>query len=73
MYLFILVSYVHLAFSKFISNNLFAEIPGYINDPYERMYSICNMGNSKKNIEVLHDTTNPIEYCIEVADNQKPM
>lgn len=58
---------------KFISNNLFAEIPGYISDPYERMYSICNMGNSKKNVEVLHDTSNPIEYCIEVADNQKPM
>jgi hypothetical protein len=30
------------------------------------------MGNSKKNVEVLHDTTNPIEYCIEVGDNQKP-
>lgn len=57
---------------KFISNNLFAEISGYIDDPYERMYSICNMGNSKKNVEVLHDTSNPIEYCIEVGDNQKP-
>lgn len=58
---------------NFISNNLFAEIPGYIQDPYERMYSICNMGNSKKNISVLHDITNPLEYCIEIADNQKPM
>lgn len=58
---------------KFISNNVFAEIDGYVENPYERMYSICNMGNSKKNVEVLHDTNNPIEYCIEVADNQKPM
>jgi hypothetical protein len=31
------------------------------------------MGNSKKNVTVLHDTSNPIEYCVEVADNQKPM
>lgn len=58
---------------KFISNNVFAEIDGYTENPYERMYSICNMGNSKKNVEVLHDTSNPIEYCIEIADNQKPM
>lgn len=58
---------------NFISNNVFAEIPGYIKDPYSRMYSICNMGNSKKNIEVLHDMSNPLEYCIEIADNQKPM
>ncbi len=56
--------------SNFISNNLFAEIDGYIDNPYERMYSICNMGNSKKNSEVLHDTENPLEYCVEVADNQ---
>ena len=65
--------------NNFISNNVFAEIDGYVTDDpettglYPRMYSICNMGNSKKNVEVLHDTTNPIEYCIEVADNQKPM
>ena len=58
---------------KFISNNVFAEIEGYTSNPYDRMYSICNMGNSKKNIEVLHDISNPIEYCVEVADNQKPM
>ena len=58
---------------KYISNNLFAEIEGYVDNPYDRMYSICNMGNSKKNIEVLHDIDNPIEYCIEIADNQKPM
>lgn len=58
--------------TKFISNNVFAEISNYINDPYARMYSICNMGNSKKNTEVFHDQTNPLEYCIEVSDNQKP-
>lgn len=64
---------------NFIKNNVFAEIPGYVGTTkettglYPRMYSICNMGNSKKNVTVLHDTTNPIEYCVEVADNQKPM
>ena len=57
---------------KFISNNVFAEISGYTEDPYARMYSICNMGNSKKNTEVFHDQANPLEYCIEVGDNQKP-
>jgi hypothetical protein len=28
------------------------------------------MGNSKKNTEVFHDLENPLECCIEVADNQ---
>jgi hypothetical protein len=30
------------------------------------------MGNSKDNIQVFHDTTNNLECCVEVADNQMP-
>jgi len=33
------------------------------------MYSIANMGNSKKNVHVFHDLSNPNEVCIEVNDN----
>jgi hypothetical protein len=33
------------------------------------MYSIANMGNSKKNVHVLHDTSNEKEVCIEVNNN----
>lgn len=53
-------------------NNLFGEIGGYINSPYPRFYSIGQMGNSKDNIHVFHDTSNPKECCIEVTDNQEP-
>lgn len=60
-------------------NNLFGEVTvangyttNYMENPYPKMYSLANMGNSKKNIEVFHDTTNPLECCIEVADNQEP-
>lgn len=52
------------------NNNLFGEVPGYIKDPYAKMYSLANMGNSKDNIHVFHDTSNPLECCIEVKDNQ---
>ena len=56
-------------------NNVFGEIDGYISQDmessaYYKMYSLANMGNSKDNIEVFHDTTNPKECCIEVGDNQ---
>lgn len=34
-------------------------------------YSIANMGNSKKNVHVFHDLSNPLECCIEVNDNDK--
>ena len=37
--------------------------------PYYQ-YAICNMGNSKDNIHVFHDTTNPKACCVEVTDNQ---
>lgn len=33
------------------------------------MYAICNMGNSKNNGTVFHDTSNPKECCIETKDN----
>lgn len=39
------------------------------NDTKFHMYSIANMGNSKKNVEVFHDITNPLECCIEVNNN----
>jgi len=40
------------------NNNAFVEIEGYVNKPYHRMYSICNLGNSKKNIDVFHGQGN---------------
>lgn len=52
-------------------NNLFGEIPRYMDNPYPKMYSLANMGNSKKNTEVFHDETNPLECCIEINDNQE--
>lgn len=33
------------------------------------MYSIGNMGNSKKNVHVFHDLSNPNDCCIEVGNN----
>ena len=38
-------------------------------DDKYHMYSIANMGNSKKNVHVFHDLSNPNEVCIEVNDN----
>lgn len=42
----------------------------YAEEPYFKMYSIGNMGNDKKNLNVFHDTTNPRAACVEVLDNQ---
>lgn len=53
-----------------VKNNVFKDTDGYLANPYLKLYAICNMGNSKKNIEVFHDLENPMECCIEVADNQ---
>lgn len=53
-------------------DNVFKDTSGYIDNPYYKMYSVCNMGNSKKNIEVFHDTENPLECCVENGDNQYP-
>ena len=33
------------------------------------MYSIANMGTSKKNVHIFHDLSNSNEVCIEVKDN----
>lgn len=55
--------------TSFTNNNVFKEIPGYVEKPYARLYSICNMGNSKKNTEVFHGAGNEFECCVEVADN----
>ena len=54
-----------------VDNNVFKDTPGYISNPYYKLYAVCNMGNSKKNTEVFHDEENPLECCIEVADNQQ--
>ena len=51
-------------------NNLFGETAGYISNPYPKFYSLANMGNSKDNVHVFHDLTNPLECCVEVNDNQ---
>ena len=32
-------------------------------------YGICDIGNSKKNKKVFHDTTNPLATCVEVSNN----
>ena len=61
---------------KGISNNVFAEVKAggksYLDAPYAKMYSIGQMGNSKDNTHVFHDESNPLECCVEVADNQMP-
>lgn len=54
------------------ANNLFGDTPNYMSSRYHKMYSIANMGNSKDNIHVFHDESNPKECCIEVKDNQAP-
>jgi hypothetical protein len=58
------------------TNNLFGEIKvngiSYVNDPYYKMYSLAQMGNSKDNVHVFHDQDNLIECCVEVKDNQSP-
>ena len=41
-------------------------------DDRYHLYSIGNMGNSKKNVHVFHDLSNPNEVCIENKDNTSP-
>lgn len=63
-------------------DNVFKDTLGYcdtttpdgklLTSGYYKMYSVCNMGNSKDNIEVFHDTENPYECCVENGDNQLP-
>lgn len=53
------------------AKNVFGDTVGY-DKQTPMMYSIGNMGNSKENIEVFHDLTNPLCCCIENTDNQTP-
>ena len=55
-----------------VDNNCFIDTDGYVNNPYYKMYALCNMGNSKKNTAVFHDADNPYECCVENLDNQRP-
>lgn len=50
--------------------NVFFDDANYMKAPFFKMYSIGNMGNDKKNLNVYHDLTNPRAACIEVLDNQ---
>ena len=59
------------AATEYDTRNVFEDTEGYIQNPYYKLYAVGCMGNSKDNIEVLHDITNPYECCIEVADNQE--
>ena len=45
------------------SGGLFGDTSGY------HFYGICDIGNSKKNTKVFHDTTNPLAICMEVSNN----
>lgn len=57
--------------TSYDARNVFCDTDGYIDAPFYKQYSIGNMGNSKDNLEVLHDLTNPYEVCVENADNQE--
>ena len=54
------------------ANNVFGDTLNYLKNPYFKLYSLAQMGNSKDNIHVFHDLDNPLECCIEVRDNQTP-
>ena len=50
-------------FIKDRSGGLFSDTQKY------HFYGICDIGNSKKNTKVFHDTTNPLACCVEVSNN----
>jgi hypothetical protein len=50
-------------------DNIFKDTEGYVKNPYPKLYSVGNFGNSKKNSTTFHDPNNPNEMCVEVADN----
>lgn len=52
-------------------DNIFKDTEGYVKNPYPKLYSVGNFGNSKKNSTTFHDPNNPNEMCVEVADNQQ--
>lgn len=64
---------------KGVNNNVFSDTivngMSYANEKaekYPKLYALGQMGNSKENTHVFHDTSNPQECCVEVADNQMP-
>lgn len=63
-------SEIYLTSNAFINPENSEWEKSYKAEPYFKMYSIGNMGNDKKNINVFHDITNPRAACVEVADNQ---
>ena len=55
----------------YLAANIYAdEGTSYTNNPYFKFYSIGNMGNDKKNVDVFHDVDNPKACCVEVCNNQ---
>ncbi len=54
----------------YLNANVFLDTKDYTKKPYFKQYAIGNMGNDKKNVEVFHDTDNPMAMCVEVTDNQ---
>lgn len=52
-------------------DNVFKDTEGYVANPYPKLYSVGNFGNSKKNSTTFHDPNNPNEMCVEIADNQQ--
>jgi hypothetical protein len=62
---------------KGVTNNVFADTlvngVSYADLPlenrYPKLYALGQMGNSKENTHVFHDTENPLACCVEVANN----
>lgn len=45
---------------------------GLFDDDNYHQYAVCNVGNSKKNFDVFHDTENPLDACVEIMNNTSP-
>jgi hypothetical protein len=58
----------------YLKANIYAdEGTKYTNNPYYKFYSIGNMGNDKKNVEVFHDISNPKACCVEISSNNSAL
>lgn len=55
---------------EYKTRNVFFDTDGYSKNPYYKQYSIGNMGNDKKNLEIFHDKGNSLCCCVEISDNQ---
>ena len=53
-----------------LGDNVFKDTEGYVDQPYYKLYSICNMGNIKRNEGVFSDPDNPYDVIMENPDNQ---